>query len=210
MAPHGIKNKLNKRKRLLRQSKQNNDNVNFTEIRTLNKEIKDYFEGVKVSSIRRVGLGTGADLWKAVRIAKNIVTSDLPSNLTVGGVPVPSGDVANSFAKHFKAKIVLNLSKTKVKINEVYNGKCKLIVQDRNFMSRTDVKECLSNLPNKKCEGFDRMPVCMLLDARDVLLDPLSSLFTKVYASGKIPDQWKVSKIILIFFFVTHCSVIRC
>ena len=75
--PTLVKNKLNKRKRLLRQSKQNNDNVNFTEIRTLNKEIKDYFEGVKVSSIRRVGLGTGADLWKAVRIAKNIVTSDL-------------------------------------------------------------------------------------------------------------------------------------
>ena len=157
-----------------------------------------------------MGLGTGADLGKAVKIAKNIATSDLPSNLTVGGVPVPSGGVANSFAKHFNDKIKLNLSKTNVEINEVYNGKCKLIVQDRNFMSKADVKECLSNLPNKKCEGFDRIPVCMLLDARDVLLDPLSSLFTKVYASGKIPDQWKVSKIILIFFFVTHCSVIRC
>ena len=101
-----------------------------------------------------MGLGTGADLGKAVKIAKNIATSDLPSNLTVGGVPVPSGGVANSFAKHFNDKIKLNLSKTNVKINEVYNGKCKLIVQDRNFMSKADVKECLSNLPNKNVRGL--------------------------------------------------------
>ena len=40
MAPHGITNKLNKRKRLLRQSKLNNVNVNCAEIRTLKKKLK--------------------------------------------------------------------------------------------------------------------------------------------------------------------------
>ena len=55
------------------------------------------------------------------------------------------------------------------------------------------------NLPNKKCEGFDRIPVCMLKDSCEIILDPISSLFSKIYATGQIPEQWKVSKIIPIF-----------
>ena len=34
---------------------------------------------------------------------------------------------ANSFAKHFSDKIKLNVGKTRVDVNGVYNGKCKLI-----------------------------------------------------------------------------------
>ena len=207
VAPRSIKNMINKRKRLLRHNQLNNSISNYAEIRTLNKEIKEYFVGLKVSSIRRVGLGNGANLWKAVKLAKNIVTSELPSNLTVGGAPVPVGGAANSFANYFSEKIRTNSSKTKVDFEGVYNGKCKLIVQDRNFMRVTDVKECIMNLPNKKCEGFDRIPVCMLRDTCDLLLSPLSSLFTKIYATGQIPDQWKVSKIIPIFKKGNKCEI---
>ena len=57
----------------------------------------------------------------------------------------------------------------------------------------------MQDLPNKKCEGYDRVPVCMLHDSCELLLDPLSSLFSKIYATGHIPKQWKVSKIIPIF-----------
>ena len=66
-------------------------------------------------------------------------------------------------------------------------------------MTRKDVLACLSDLNNKKCEGFDRIPVCVLFDAKDVLLTPFTKLFDKIYSTGKIPDQWKVSKIIPIF-----------
>ena len=64
--------------------------------------------------------------------------------------------------------------KTNVGVNNVYNGKCKLIVQSRNFMTMSDVKECLADLNTKKCEGFDRIPVCSLFDARFSLLVPLT------------------------------------
>ena len=47
------------------------------------------------------------------------------------GVPVT--DVANSFAKHFHDKILLNVNKTNVNVDAVYNGKCKLIVQNQNM-----------------------------------------------------------------------------
>ena len=66
-------------------------------------------------------------------------------------------------------------------------------------MTEKDVKLCLSKLNNKKCEGFDRIPVCMLLDAHVTILPPLVVLFNEIYKTCKIPDQWKVSKIIPTF-----------
>ena len=82
---------------------------------------------------------------------------------------------------------------------DFYNGKNKLIVQDRNFMTKNDVKECLYSINSKRCEGFDPIPVNIICDARDVLLDPYSVLFEKIYSSGKMPEQWKISKVIPIY-----------
>ena len=81
------------------------------------------------------------------------------------------------------------VTKTKVNTAGVYNGKCKLIVQSRNFMTENDVKLCLSELKNKKCEGFDRIPACTLLDARVPLLPPMVDMFSEIYRTNKIPDQ---------------------
>ena len=144
-------------------------------------------------------LGAKGNLWKAVKFAKNLTSGDLPTDLTLGGEPVACSDVAKSFAKHFHDKIKLNVTKAKVNLDVLYNGKNKLIVQNRNFMSESDVKECIVDLPNKKCEGFDRLPVCMLRDSCDLILKPFTSLFSKIYATGQIPEQWKVSKIMPIF-----------
>ena len=62
-------------------------------------------------------------------------------------------------------------------------------------MNPDDVKDCLYDLSNKKCEGFDRIPVCCIYDACAVLLRPLSLLFDKIYKTSSIPEQWKISKI---------------
>ena len=66
-------------------------------------------------------------------------------------------------------------------------------------MTENDVKICLGELKNKKCEGFDRIPVCMLLDANVKILPPMAYLFNAIYQTCKIPDQWKVAKIVPIF-----------
>ena len=79
-------------------------------------------------------MGTGVGLWKAVKLAKDITTGDLPTHLTLNGEPIAGGDAANSFAKYFNDKVKLNKGKTHVNPNIVYNGKCKQIVQDINFM----------------------------------------------------------------------------
>ena len=66
-------------------------------------------------------------------------------------------------------------------------------------MKTSDIECCVNDLSNKKCEGYDRIPVCALFDARNILLTPFSLLFEKIYDKGIIPEQWKISKIIPIF-----------
>ena len=66
-------------------------------------------------------------------------------------------------------------------------------------MTRDDVKECMSDLGTKKCEGFDRIPVCTLYHSRTPLLDPMTALFDNIYKTKTLPEQWKVAKIIHIF-----------
>ena len=43
-------------------------------------------------------------------------------------------------------------------------------------MKPADVRACLFDLSSKKCEGFDRIPVCAQFDAKFALLDPLAIL----------------------------------
>ena len=90
------------------------------------------------------------------------------------------------------------MSKTVIS-DSLYNGKCKLIVQNRNFMLEKDVLECMNELNNKKCEGFDRIPVCVLAAAKPILLKNLTELFQKIYVTCKLPEQWKVTKIVPTF-----------
>ena len=165
-------------------------------IKSLNKEIKSYFVENKTGKVKRAISGNKNNIWKAVKMAKNLSQTSIPSYLTFGGLQVPVNQLADSFASHFQSKVSTNVLKTKVN-SSVYNGKCQLIVQNRNFMNYEDVKYCLNELSSKKCEGFDQIPVCALFDARAVLLNPLSALFEKIYKTTTIPDQWKVTLVIV-------------
>ena len=43
-----------------------------------------------------------------------------------------------------------------VNANGVYNGKCKLIVKNRNFMTMNDVRECMADLNNKSFKSVKK------------------------------------------------------
>ena len=98
----------------------------------------------------------------------------------------------------FHKKVPNLVSQTQPK-DTVYNGKNKLIIQNRNFMTNDDIKECMITLKSKRCEGYDKIPVCLVTEASDLLIEPLTILFEKFYSTGLIPEQWKVSKIIPTF-----------
>ena len=137
----------------------------------MNKKVRAfYLEKRKLAVRGAVNRATGGIWGGGVRVAKNLNPNAIPDNLTLNGVSVKPGCTADSFAAHFHKRIRLNSSKVKIDMNGVYNGKCKLIVQNRNFMTAADVKCCLDELTNVKCEGFDRIPVCVICDAREKLL----------------------------------------
>ena len=54
-------------------------------------------------------LGGGANLWKAVKIAKNLNQETIPENLTLTNTPVAPGTAAECFAGHFSEKIFIAL-----------------------------------------------------------------------------------------------------
>ena len=52
----------------------------------------------------------------------NLNFIEIPENLTLGGVPIASGLAAQAFGKYFHVEIESNVSRAKVKANDVYNG----------------------------------------------------------------------------------------
>ena len=164
--PQNIKRMLNRRKNILKIERNQNNGHHVAEIKALNKIIKNFYTSKRRSRVRNAATGTSGSIWRAVGLAKDLNSDAIPSDLTLDGVKVEPTDVAGAFARHFSQKVNSNVSKARVNAGGVYNGKCKLIVQNRNFMSLNDVKICLDELNNKKCEGFDRIPVCMLSDMK--------------------------------------------
>ena len=123
--------------------------------------------------------GSSSSIWKAVGAAKDLNPNVIPANLTVEGASVSPHNLAGAFASYFNNKVQSNVNRAIVNAGGVFNGKCKLIVQNINFMAENDVNHCLDDLNSKKCEGFDRIPVCMLHDACGVLLTHCHSFLTK-------------------------------
>ena len=78
--PSSIKNKLNVRKRLLRIDPIRSTNVNAPCIRALNDEIKSFFSIARATSVRRAAMGSNVNLWKAVKVAKNLNSGSIPTN----------------------------------------------------------------------------------------------------------------------------------
>ena len=170
-----------------------------TKIRVLDKVIKNFFHSNKSNKIRKkIVPGDNTSLWSAVKMAKNLPVNSIPNKCFYNNQPVNEHDLPNCFANFFRDK-VQSIKDTLHVSENVYNGKNKLIVCDRFFMNENDIKECVMSLKRKNCEGFDRIPVSIIIDAIDILLPPLTTLFRLIYDQKKIPDQWKMAKIIPIF-----------
>ena len=76
--------------------------------------------------------------------------------------------------------------------DDVYNGKDKMVA---DFMTKSDIISCIKMLKVKNCEGYDRIPQKIFVDGIDLLIDPLTKLFSMVYRECTIPGQWLVAKI---------------
>ena len=115
--------------------------------------------------------------------------------MKLGAEVVTKVDLPQAFADFFKSKVD-DIVKNTVICPEVYNGKRKVNCNDENFMTESNILECVKTIKIKNVEGYDRIPQRVLVDGIEILLRPLAVLFDLIYRQSKVPDQWLVSKII--------------
>jgi hypothetical protein len=137
-------------------------------------------------------------LWKAVQIAKDTNITTIPKCIFLDGIAIDNSRLPDKFASYFDSKIVTLLSEVS-KDDSVFNGEKKVNATSTFFMYKASVKECILSLKLKNSEGFDRIPVRILCDGVDFLLDSLTCLFKLIYDEKKVSDQWLVVKTIPIF-----------
>ena len=116
-------------------------------------------------------------------------------NIPVDGRSVGEHERSEYFAAFFLNKVESITRETQVDQN-VYNGRRKLTAVIQMFMSMNNIETCMKAIKVKNCEGYDRIPQRVLVDGMMNLLNPLSKHFKSIYSEKKIPEQWRISKII--------------
>ena len=197
--PACIKNKINERKRLLRSNRQYVNTERTDRIKRLNKDIKNHFNTKMKKNVRRsIVPGNTQSLWRAVKVAKDTNTNELPNAMYRDGTLIEKNDLSENFAYFFDKNIQDLLLDTNIN-QSVYNGTQKVQTVESMFMDPTSVKEILRSLKIKNTEGFDRIPQRILVDGADILGDSLVGLFERIYHQKAVPGQWLVSKTIPVF-----------
>ena len=113
---------------------------------------------------------------------------------------VAGNEVAEAFAQFFEKKVKNIVDSSQIDEN-VYNGRQKMVTTGGDFMTTTDILECVNQLKMKNCEGYDRIPQRILIDGISILINPLSNLFNLIYKDCQIPQQWLIAKITSTCYF---------
>ena len=191
-----IKSLINKKKQILKRKKSATNFNEHVKLREISKEIKRLVQNNKTNNVRRSILpGNSKSLWTAVKKAKDLNITQLPRNLTLNSIEIPSRDLPDSFAEFFSTK-VQNIANECVINQNVYNGTQKINSLPENFMTQEYVYSAIKSLKIKNCEGFDRIPVRILCDSINEITPVLSHLFSLIYKHKEIQKQWRISKII--------------
>ena len=103
--------------------------------------------------------------------------------MNLNGIQVEGLRIADWFAEFFDKKIKTTVDKVHID-DDVYNGKQKMKAGNLDFMTKTDIISCVKMLKVKNCEGYDRIPQRVLIDGIDLLINPLTKLFSMIYVKN--------------------------
>ena len=104
----------------------------------------------KRSKVRRnIYPGNTGSLWKAVKKAKDVNTSDLPHTMYEDNVPIDENKLPDKIANQFNTKII-NLANDANLNDEVYNGRKKTDTDSGMFIDPTSIRKCVQSLKGLK------------------------------------------------------------
>ena len=165
--------------------------------KTFEKRIRSEIMKSKMNKVRAESKLGPKNLWKAVKIATNRPVGRV-QDITTDGVNLITEDKikADVFAKHFD-ETVKRISVSNKPSTTAYLGKRKIFGNyDQNWVTEDLVKTIMQQLTPKRCEGYDRIPLVFYRDGINELLPVITSLMEKVLSTGKVPEQWKVAKVL--------------
>ena len=186
-----------KRKNMLINARRRNSANLLKRSQKLGKEIKRIKEISRQAKIRQKILSGGqAGLWKGLHLALDKVVDQIPNEIQWGNKTITkSSEKAQAFADFFHAKTRNMIEENKVQ-DDVDNGEKVMDAEEANYVALDKTIEIMKNLQQKNSYGCDRIPLRILRDGYSVLGKPVYALMDKIYEQKKIPEQWKMSRII--------------
>ena len=145
-------------------------------------------------------------LWQLInKINKKIrdKTTLIPK-IKVGNIIHESGiEVSNILAKHFSTigkSYAENIEKSNVTLNEYLDK----ILMNKNSMylsprNEIEISKLITELPNKKSYGYDKINNCLLKELHPVIISPLNIAFNKSLEEGVFPHSMKNADTVLLF-----------
>ena len=111
------------------------------------------------------------------------------------------GDViADEFARYFATigkKYATNMPQSKKTLTEYLNK----IQRHRNSIfitpvTKIEVEKYINNLKPKKSSGLDKIDNILIKELRDLISEPLSTIYSNSLMEGTFPEKMKISKVI--------------
>lgn len=186
-----------KKKNLLKKARRKNSPELFKRANSLDKVFKATLIDEKRKKLRtNIKKGDQSSFWDAIKIAEdNYGQDDTPEFLHLGNIEANSNEAkASLFAKFFEEKI-LTLKKT-CKDEDTHDGERLLYSEMENPFTPEKVTKAFLESKRKRSFGHDRIPMLVLLDAREIIIPTVCSIFQKIYEEKVIPSKWKISRIV--------------
>ena len=140
------------------------------------------------------------NLWKAVKIINGTTNNDIPLLIDDQTNKVSTNLAkAELFSETFENKISDITSNIIPDMNQEPYRRMIFGSYEENWITEQLVRTILVSLPNKRCSGYDRIPLIFYKDGSVVLLTVITKLMQKVLKHKVIPEQWKLAKVIPVY-----------
>ena len=181
-----------KRKQMYQRAKRRSSTTLLDRSKALARKINGLVHSNRRQWIRNAALNGGQQgLWKAYNRAEGKTQEVYPDVINYEDVTnTKPEDKAAAFARYFKRKVETIVTDTSLN-RDADVGEQILFEREANFFSIENVKKVMLELKPKTCYGYDNIPVRVLLDGTDYLVEPFHKLLNMVYVQKVVPDQWK-------------------
>lgn len=197
-----ILNLKNKKSRLFKKWKRTKSQDDHARLKNVSKELNKEILKQRSRSITKDLNGDAKRYWGAInKLCGKGKEGEGIDEIVVENRAIKSEfEIANAFVKFFCCKVE-NLCQDSeidqfVLPDLVGNMGTGEMWNEGLFISRQEVEKAIDSLKTKKAQGVDEIPGNCAKDLKNVIALPLTWLFNSVIETGKIPEPWRISRIV--------------